>query len=119
MATNDKPDELYPERKDIEVSELAPAMDQDELQLVTYFTGDARWTGGGLSLHAVVRRIVRDDSRSWRYTPERLWAPSSDLSLYRDAHGSRSLLNLSGPSSAFFVAFSPCSLRYGGTIPSR
>ena len=48
MATNDKPDELYPERKDIEVSELAPAMDQDELQLVTYFTGDARWTGGTL-----------------------------------------------------------------------
>lgn len=46
MATNDKPDELYPERKDIEVSELAPAIDQDELQLVTYFTGDARWTGG-------------------------------------------------------------------------
>ena len=35
MATNDKPDELYPERKDIEVSELAPVMDQDELQLIS------------------------------------------------------------------------------------
>jgi hypothetical protein len=36
MTSNDKSDELSPDHKDNEVSELASAMDQDELQLVIH-----------------------------------------------------------------------------------